>query len=47
MNSSNSKNALDVSIVIPMKNAEKYIVKTINNIFEQKNVVLEIIVVDD
>lgn len=46
MNLVNNKN-LFVSVIIPMKNAEKYIAKTLASILEQTGVTLEIIVIDD
>ncbi len=38
---------LDLSIIIPVYNGEKYIVKCLDSIFNQENIDFEVIVVDD
>ncbi len=43
----NSSNNIQISVVIPMRNAEKYIEKTLLNILQQQKINFEIIVVDD
>lgn len=47
MNKLNNNKDIQVSVVVPMKNAEKYIGKTLNNILQQTNIELEVIVVND
>lgn len=43
----NSKNIPNVSVVIPMRNAERYIVQTLNTILSEKTVGIEVVIVDD
>lgn len=47
MNKLSDSREIQVSVVVPMKNAEKYISKTLNNILQQTNVEFEVIVVND
>ena len=42
-----SNNNIQISVVVPMRNAEKYIAKTLQSILDQQLVRLEIIIVDD
>lgn len=42
-----SSNNIQVSVVVPMRNAQQYIAKTLKNILKQQQVTLEIIIVDD
>ena len=42
-----SRENVDLSIVIPAYNAEQYIVKCINSILNLRNIVFEIIVIND
>jgi glycosyltransferase involved in cell wall biosynthesis len=46
MNPLNNKN-MRVSVVVPMKNAEKYIANTLSNLLQQEHIDLEIVVVND
>jgi glycosyltransferase involved in cell wall biosynthesis len=47
INTELSSNTTQISVVVPMRNAGKYIAKTLKNILEQQQVTLEIIVIDD
>ena len=42
-----SSNNIQVSVVVPMRNAQQYIAKTLKNILKQQQVRLEIVIVDD
>lgn len=41
------KNVLLISVIIPMRNAESYISETLNSILQEKEIALEILLIDD